>query len=119
MIQLAPIGLTMFVLVAADQSGGALLTERVVGLHRVCAYEDRLNGRRAPSLQVVVGLAEPCPLQYPGRPRVRPAEIPAMATFERRTREGSQAVCHYIYLGARYSRPVPAGQTCPYTPIFN
>lgn len=118
MIQLAPIGLTMFVLMAAAQSGGALVGERVDGMRRVCSYEDQLRGRRAPPLQVRVGMAEPCPFRYPRPRRPRPPEIPAMATLERQTHEGGRRICSYTYLGVRYTRPIPASLSCPYTPNF-
>ena len=118
MFQLAPIGLTMFVLMAADQSGGALVRERIDGMRRICAYEDRVRGRRAPPLEVAIGMAEPCPFRYPRRPRPRPPEIPPMATLYGQSIEGGRTVCRYTYLGVRYVRPISASLTCPYTPNF-
>jgi hypothetical protein len=118
MIQLAPIGLTMFVLMAAGQSGGALVSERTDGMRRVCSYEDSVRGRRAPPLQVRIGLAEPCPFRYPRPPRPRPPEIPPMATLEGQSLDGGRTICRYNYLGVRYTRAIPASLTCPYTPNF-
>lgn len=118
MIQLAPIALTMAALLAAGQSGGALVSDRTQGLRRICAYEDRVGGRRAPALVIAIGLAEPCPFQYPRPRQPRPPEIPAMATLAGQTRENGRTVCRYVYLGVSYSRPVPGGVSCPYTPNF-
>ena len=115
----APIGLTMFVLMAAAQSGGALVGERVDGMRRICSYEDQLRGRRAPPLQVRVGTAEPCPFRYPRPRRPRPAEIPSMATLDGQSYDGGRRVCRYNYLGVLYNRQIPASQSCPYTPNFN
>lgn len=115
---LAPLGLSMFVLLAAGQSGGALVSERIDGMRRICAYEDQVRGRRAPRLQVAVGMAEPCPFRYPRRPRPRLSDIPALATLVGQTREGGRTICRYTYLGTSYTRPIPASLSCPYTPNF-
>jgi hypothetical protein len=118
MIQSAPVGLLLLALLSVGQSGGALVSQRVEGLRRVCGYEDRVRGRLAPPLQITVGMAEPCPFQYPRRRPPRPAEVPAMATLEGETREGGQTICRYVYLGVRYNRPIPLTGHCPYTPNF-
>lgn len=118
MIHSAPVGLMLLALVSVGQSGGALVSQRLDGLHRVCGYEDRVRGRRAPALQIMVGMAEPCPFQYPRQPRPRPAEVPAMATLESETYEGGRKICRYVYLGVRYNRPVQSTGHCPYTPNF-
>lgn len=118
MIQSAPVGLMLLALVSVGQSGGALVSQRLDGLRRICGYEDLARGRRAPPLQIAVGMAEPCPFQYPRRRPPRPAEVPAMATLESETREGGQTVCRYVYLGVRYNRPIRTGGYCPYTPNF-
>ncbi|HEV2816698.1 MAG TPA: hypothetical protein VGW40_05700 [Allosphingosinicella sp.] len=117
MIQSAPAGLLLLALVAAGQSGGALVSQRLDGLRRVCSYEDRVRGRRAPRFEITVGMAEPCPFQYPRR-QPRRAEIPAMATLEAEVRERGQTTCRYVYLGVRYNRPIRVGGYCPYTPNF-
>ena len=109
MIQLAPIALTMAALLAAGQSGGALVSDRTQGLRRICAYEDRVGGRRAPALVIAIGLAEPCPFQYPRPRQPRPPEIPAMATLAGQTRENGRTVCRYVYLGVQL-QPAGAGR---------
>jgi len=108
----------LLALVSLGQSGGALVSQRLDGLRRVCGYEDRVRGRRAPPLEILVGMAEPCPFQYPRPRRPRPAEVPAMATLESETHEGGQKVCRYVYLGVRYNRPIRSPGHCPYTPNF-
>jgi hypothetical protein len=114
----APLGMILAVLMAAAQSGGALVGERVDGMRRVCAYEDQTRGRLAPPLQVRVGLGEPCPFRYPRPRRPRPPEIPSLATLEGQSYEGGRTICRYTYLGIHYSRTIAASQTCPYTPNF-
>jgi len=118
MIQFAPIGSLLLALVSAGQSGGALVSQRLDGLHRVCGYEDRVHGRLAPPLQITIGMAEPCPFQYPRRRPPRPTEVPAMATLESETHEGGQTICRYTYLGVLYTRPIQPTGHCPYTPNF-
>ena len=117
MIQSAPAGLLLLALISAGESGGALVSQRLDGLHRVCGYEDRVRGRLAPPLQIMIGMAEPCPFQYPRR-RPRPAEIPTLATLEAEILEGGQKICRYVYLGVRYNRPIRPTGYCPYTPNF-
>jgi len=119
MFQLAPIGLILAALLAAQQSGGALVSEHADGLRRLCGYEDRARGRLAPPLVVAVGLGEPCPFQYPRPRRPRPPEVPALATLESQSRAGGRTVCHYVYLGTRYERQIPGTLSCPYTPNFS
>ncbi|MEA3029328.1 MAG: hypothetical protein QOG13_653 [Sphingomonadales bacterium] len=119
MIQLAPIASMLLVMVAAGQSGGALVAQRLDGLRRICGYEDLARGRRAPPLQIAIGMAEPCPFQYPGRRAPPPQQVPSMATLEGESRVDGRKICRYIYLGVRYSRAVQPGQTCPLTPHFN
>ena len=119
MIIFAPIASMLLVMASAAQSGGALVGQRLEGLRRICGYEDLARGRRAPPLQIAIGMAEPCPFYYPGTPRPAPPQIPSMAALEGESRAGGQTVCHYRYLGARYNRPVRPGQSCPLTPHFN
>jgi hypothetical protein len=119
MIQFAPIASMLLVMASAAQSGGALVGQRLDGLRRICGYEDLVRGRRAPPLQVAVGMAEPCPFQYPGGRRPAPPQVPSMATLEGISEAGGQRVCRYVYLGVRYNRPVQPGQTCPLTPHFS
>lgn len=119
MIQLAPVGLSLLALVAAGQSGGALVGQHLEGMRRVCSYEDRVRGRLAPWVQITVGMAEPCPFYFPRRTRPRPDEVPAMATLEAETREAGRTICRYVYLGVRYSRPIGPALRCPYTPNFS
>lgn len=115
----APVASMLLLMMATGaESGGALVSQRLDGLRRICGYEDLARGRRAQPLQIAIGMAEPCPFYYPGRPRPAPQQIPSMAALEGQSRVGGQTICHYGYLGARYSRPVRPGQTCPLTPHF-
>jgi len=116
MIQFAPVASMLLVMA---QSGGALVGQRPAGLSRICSYENPLRGRRAPLLTVAIGLGEPCPFQYPGRRRPRPAEIPSLATLDSESRSSDRTVCYYVYLGVRYSRQIPPARRCPLTPHFN
>ena len=118
MIQIVPAGLTLLALISVGQTGGALVSQRLEGLRRVCHYEDRVHGRLAPPLAVTIGMAEPCPFQYPRRTRPRPSDVPALATLEGETREAGRTVCRYVYMGVRYNRPIQTAQRCPYTPYF-
>jgi hypothetical protein len=113
------LGLSIVALVSGLQTGGPLIAEHLRGLRRVCYYQDLAQGPRAPALQVEVGMAEPCPFQYPRPSPPRPQDIPAMAQLKGQSRSSGETTCTYEYMGVRYSRRLGPVASCPLTPHFS
>ncbi|TMJ17524.1 MAG: hypothetical protein E6G92_14530 [Alphaproteobacteria bacterium] len=115
-----PVAFSLILVVMASglQSGGPLIRESVRGLNRLCYYQDLAQSRRAPALLVQIGMAEPCPFQYPGPERPRPQNIPSLAQLKMQTRANGETTCTYEYMGVRYSRTLGAVANCPLTPHF-
>lgn len=106
--------------IAAPAAQAQLVSQTVVGVRRICTYNNPDPARRRSEELVrrAVGRGEPCPARYPRPAAARPAAIPMMATLVRKRRQAGQHFCDYQYLGRVYSRPVRAIQICPRTPHF-
>ena len=97
-----------------------MVSQRVLGINRMCYYANPDLGARArtPVISRRIGAGEPCPVRYtrPEPPRV---SVPSMAMLTGERIERGLRVCVYEYTGRRYTRAIPLAANCPLTPHFN
>jgi hypothetical protein len=109
----------LLALVAMADAGARLVMQKAQGAHRLCYYENRGTDRaRVPTHQSRVGLGEPCPPYYRAEQSQVAQTIPSMATLHDEVDAPGGRLCHYLYMGTTYSRPIRGSAHCPLTPHF-
>lgn len=107
-------------LATAPPAEARLVSQRVLGINRMCYYSNPAAGsrRRTPALSRRIGAGEPCPVRY-SPPEPARVTVPSMAMLTGERIERGLRVCVYEFTGRRYTRAIPLDATCPLTPHFN